>query len=50
MTVPVRSDFLAYLNFPEVYHGVGISEATFFTPAVLVAGREVNTTYMIDRS
>lgn len=21
MTVPVRSDFLAYSNFPEVYHG-----------------------------
>jgi hypothetical protein len=29
MAVPVRSDFLAYLYFPEVYHGEGISKAAF---------------------
>jgi len=29
MAVPVRSDFPAYLNFPEVYHGREISKAAF---------------------
>ncbi|GFQ18107.1 hypothetical protein NIHE141904_44170 [Enterobacter hormaechei] len=30
MAVAVRSDFLAYLNFPEVYHGGEISKAAFY--------------------
>ena len=29
MTVSGRSDFLAYHNFPEVYHGGEISKAAF---------------------
>jgi len=28
--VSCRSDFLAYNNFPEVYHGQGISKAAFY--------------------
>nr|QLG00854.1 hypothetical protein [Leclercia adecarboxylata] len=30
MAVPVRSDFLPYNNFPEVYHGGEISKALRF--------------------
>nr|QUW43695.1 hypothetical protein [Klebsiella pneumoniae] len=29
MAVSGRSDFFAYNNFPEVYHGQGISKASF---------------------
>lgn len=29
MAVSGRSDFFAYNNFPEVYHGQGISKAAF---------------------
>ena len=29
-TVSGRSDFLAYHNFPEVYHGGEISKAAFY--------------------
>ncbi|ECE8261322.1 hypothetical protein EVI75_17755 [Salmonella enterica subsp. enterica serovar Hvittingfoss] len=34
-------------NFPEVYHGQGISEAVFSGPAQRVRERGKNTTYRI---
>lgn len=33
VAVSGRSDFLAYHNFPEVYHGQGISKAGFSAAA-----------------
>jgi hypothetical protein len=45
MTVPVRSDFLAYNNFPEVYHGGEISKAPFSGGERTVTGESRNTTY-----
>ncbi|AXC97971.1 TPA: hypothetical protein G8L38_003325 [Salmonella enterica] len=44
-TVPVRSDFLAYLNFPEVYHAHGITTPPFFGAERPVTGQGINTTY-----
>ena len=38
------SDFLSIHNFPEVYHGQGISEAVFPAPARRVTGKVHNTT------
>ncbi|KJX16038.1 hypothetical protein SG74_23020 [Enterobacter hormaechei subsp. xiangfangensis] len=45
MAVPVRSDFLAYNDFPEVYHGDGISKAAISAAARRVTARIINTTY-----
>ncbi len=39
MAVSGRSDFFAYNNFPEVYHGQGISKAAFSGGERPVAGR-----------
>lgn len=43
----MRSDFLAYNRFPEVYHARGISKAPFFGGARAVAGQGVDTTYSV---
>ncbi|AYL49952.1 hypothetical protein CUC46_23935 (plasmid) [Citrobacter freundii] len=45
MTVYGRSDFLAYHNFPEVYHAEGISKAPFYGGERAVTGKGSNTTY-----
>nr|AVX49925.1 hypothetical protein [Escherichia coli] len=50
MAVPVRSDFLSYHNFPEVYHGQGISKAPFSGVERAVTGQGVNTTYSVTSS
>ena len=50
MAVPVRSDFLAYNNFPEVYHGEGISKAPKSAAARRVTGECRNTTYSVKAS
>ena len=39
-----RSDFLAYHNFPEVYHAHGISKAVFSAPEDRVTGQGRDTT------
>ncbi|RWS59866.1 hypothetical protein DN615_28125 [Klebsiella pneumoniae] len=49
MAVPVRSDFLAYNNFPEVYHGEGISKAPKSAAARRVTGECRNTTSSANR-
>lgn len=41
MTVSGRSDFLEYLNFPEVYHGAAISKALISGARRAVTGRGV---------
>jgi hypothetical protein len=45
MAVPVGSEFLAYNNFPEVYHGEGISKAAIFASARRIAGPGKDTIY-----
>lgn len=45
MTVSGRSDFLAYHNFPEVYHAREISKAAFSAAAPRVTERGKNTIY-----
>lgn len=45
MAVSGRSDFLAYHNFPEVYHGGEISKAAFSAAARRVTERGKNTIY-----
>ncbi len=45
MTVSGRSDFLEYHNFPEVYHGHGISKAPFYHGASRLTGQRDNTIY-----
>jgi hypothetical protein len=45
MAVPVRSDFLAYHRFPEVYHGQGITTPPFSGGERAVAGQGINTIY-----
>lgn len=40
-----RSDFLAYNDFPEVYHGHGISKAAISAAAHPVTEQEINTIY-----
>ncbi len=42
-----RSNFLAYNNFPEVYHGQEVSEARFFAAARRVTGQGMGTTYSV---
>lgn len=49
MTVPVRSDFLVYLNFPEVYHVRGITTPHFSGGEGTVTGQGINTTYRRNR-
>ncbi len=49
MTVPVRSDFLFYLNFPEVYHVRGITTPHFSGGEGTVTGQGINTTYRRNR-
>lgn len=45
MAVSGGSEFLAYHNFPEVYHGQGISKAGFSGGERAVAGQGSDTTY-----
>lgn len=45
--VQVRSDFLAYNNFPEVYHGHKIITLPFSVPARRVTGQGWHTTYSV---
>ncbi len=47
MAVSGRSDFPAYHNFPEVYHGQGISKAAFSCGERAVAGQGRDTTYSV---
>ena len=47
MTVSGRSDFLAYHNFPEVYHGHGITTAPFYGGERPVTGQGRDTTYSV---
>lgn len=47
MAVSGRSDFLAYHNFPEVYHGQGISKAAFSGGERPVTGQGRDTTYSV---
>lgn len=47
---PVRSDFFAITQFPEVYHGQGISKAPFSGVERAVTGQGVNTTYSVTSS
>lgn len=47
MVVSGRSDFLAYHNFPEVYHAHGISKAAFSGGERAVAGQGRDTTYSV---
>lgn len=47
MAVSGGSDFLAYHNFPEVYHGQGISKAAFSGGERPVMGEGRNTTYSV---
>ncbi|CAM4347488.1 hypothetical protein PLGE761_23410 [Pluralibacter gergoviae] len=48
--VPVRSDFPAYHNFPEVYHGHGITTAPFYGGERPVTGQGRNTIYSVNFS
>ncbi|HAE4776234.1 TPA: hypothetical protein MJA80_24720 [Klebsiella pneumoniae] len=50
MTVSGRSDFPAYHNFPEVYHGQGITTPPFSGGERAVAGQGINTIYRRKRS
>ena len=47
MAVSGRSDFLAYHNFPEVYHGQGITTPPFYGGERAVAGQGYDTTYSV---
>lgn len=47
MAVPGGSDFLAYLNFPEVYHAHEITTPPFYGGERAVAGQGRNTTYSV---
>ncbi len=47
MAVSGRSDFFAYNNFPEVYHGQGISKAAFSGGERPVTGEGRDTTYSV---
>ncbi|ALQ49648.1 hypothetical protein ATN83_p20061 (plasmid) [Raoultella ornithinolytica] len=47
MAVSGRSDFFAYNNFPEVYHGQGISKAAFSGGERQVTGEGMDTTYSV---
>ena len=47
MAVSGRSDFFAYNNFPEVYHGQGISKAAFSGGERQVTGEGRDTTYSV---
>lgn len=44
---PVRSDFFAITQFPEVYHGQGISKAAFSGGERPVTGQGRATTYSV---
>ncbi|PLJ44517.1 hypothetical protein B6J65_28085 [Klebsiella quasipneumoniae] len=48
IAVPVRSDFYAIAQFPEVYHGQGITTPPFYGGERAVAGQGVNTIYRIN--
>ena len=50
MAVSGRSDFFAYNNFPEVYHGQGISKAAFSGGERPVTGQGRDTTYRVTDS
>ena len=50
MAVPVRSDFLSYHNFPEVYHAHGITTPPFTGAERPVTGQDDNTIYRIELS
>ncbi|EDY1998439.1 hypothetical protein GTD56_005026 [Salmonella enterica subsp. diarizonae] len=43
----LRSDFLLYNDFPEVYHGEGIIIPLFYAPAERITEQGINTTYRI---
>jgi hypothetical protein len=47
MTVSGRSDFLAYHNFPEVYHGGEISKAAISASGHQVTRQGRDTTYSV---
>lgn len=49
MAVPVRSDFYAITQFPEVYHAHGITALPCSSGERAVAGQEINTTYRRNR-
>ncbi|PKA32801.1 hypothetical protein CWR41_00300 [Cedecea lapagei] len=50
IAVPVRSEFLGYNNFPEVYHAQGIIKAAISAAARRVMTRVRNTTYSHESS
>jgi hypothetical protein len=45
MPVSRRSDFPEYSNFPEVYHGEGITTPPFSGAEWPVTGQGINTAY-----
>ncbi|MCM5280888.1 hypothetical protein MMS89_33810, partial [Escherichia coli] len=45
--VSVRSDFLKYHNFPEVYHTEEIIISLFSAPARRITGQGDDTTYSV---
>ncbi|HHM2084091.1 TPA: hypothetical protein ACRGEP_005086, partial [Klebsiella pneumoniae] len=47
MAIPARSDFYVIPQFPEVYHGQGISKAPKSAAARRVTGECRNTTYSV---
>ncbi len=47
MTVSGRSDFLANHNFPEVYHGHGITTAPFYGGERPITGKVRDTAYSV---
>nr|AXJ99346.1 hypothetical protein [Escherichia coli] len=50
MAVPVRSDFLSYHNFPEVYHAHEITISPFYGGERPVTGQGKDTTYSVTAS
>ncbi|PBN50530.1 hypothetical protein ABE93_030075 [Escherichia coli] len=48
--VSVRSDFLKYHNFPEVYHDEEIIISRFSAPARRITGQGDDTTYSVKSS
>ena len=50
MAVSGRSDFLLIHNFPEVYHGQGITTPPISGAGRPVTGEGINTTYRINGS
>ena len=47
IAVPVRSDFYAIAQFPEVYHGQGITTPPFSGAERPISGQGRDTTYSV---